>query len=106
LKVPLLISQNYYCLMLSYGLVKHLVHFFFYLFFLYHPVLSCFDFIHSLDIISVVNIRYLLVFLIQKQRKRERENFMILKRLFRFRYFLNDGRLIVVRLHFFLEKET
>jgi len=62
LKVPLLISQNYYCLMLSYGLVKHLVHFFFIS--LFDPVLSFFDFMHSLDIISVVNAKYLLVFII------------------------------------------
>jgi hypothetical protein len=37
--------------------------FFFYIY-LYHPVLSFFDFIHSLDIISVVNTKYLIVFLV------------------------------------------
>jgi len=47
----------------------------------------------------------------EKGRERERKTktlqqyFTILKRLFRFRCFLNDGRLKVVRL-FFLEKET
>jgi hypothetical protein len=66
--VPLLISTtttkkgNYFLFdVISFGLVKHLVHFFF-LFYLSFDSFSFLDFMHSLDIISVINTRYFIGF--------------------------------------------